>query len=252
MPSALHAIQGGQRNVRFPPIADIQRFDAGNVRRQPIADVEVQLQKALMQKIKKLPPAFKRFGRMGGVLNFAVFDDADGTDDEILSAVAQASKREFDLEKLRSLGSRRIDERAFFGDWYDRETGSLLLRGSYKTADGMELQNPRLKKLDRVKIMSGAAPCPEAGAGGQFAYAFSQPPYPLRARPREVQAVFDDIRDFILPPLQWSEISDWSSPRLPEVSNYFAAGMEWWGVFLFSIHIPSNRRLTIIAGSTTD
>jgi hypothetical protein len=29
-------------------------------------------------------------------------------------------------------------------------------------------------------------------------------------------------------------------------------GMEWWGIFLFSIHVPAIERLTIVAGSTTD
>ncbi len=45
---------------------------------------------------------------------------------------------------------------------------------------------------------------------------------------------------------------DWSSPRLPEASRFFAAGMEWWGVFLFTIYVPQIRRLTVIAGSTAD
>jgi steroid 5-alpha reductase family enzyme len=67
-----------------------------------------------------------------------------------------------------------------------------------------------------------------------------------------VQAVFDEIRDFILPPAHQYEICDWSSPRLPEVSDYFTDGMEWWGVFLFSIYVPALKRLTIVAGSTTD
>jgi hypothetical protein len=64
--------------------------------------------------------------------------------------------------------------------------------------------------------------------------------------------VFEKIRDFILPPLEGAEIFDWSSPQLPEVSDYFDPGMEWWGVFLFSIHVPAMTRLTVIAGSTSD
>jgi hypothetical protein len=39
---------------------------------------------------------------------------------------------------------------------------------------------------------------------------------------------------------------------LPEASKFFAAGMEWWGVFLFTINVPSIGRLTVIAGSTSD
>jgi hypothetical protein len=207
-----------------------------------------------MKLLEKLPSAFKRYDKMRGVLDFAVFEDAGGTEEEILSAIPQALRhsRTFDAERLRSLGCRRIRERKFFGDWYEFDGGKLLKIGSYKTANGSELKDPKLKKLDGVKIISGASPCPEAGAGGQFAYAFSRPPYSLKGRPSEVQAIFEEIRDFVLPPTHPADICDWSSPHLPEVSDYFAAGMEWWGVFLFSIHIPAIQQLTIIAGSSTD
>lgn len=203
-----------------------------------------------MRRIEKLPPAFKRYRKMGGVLDFAMFEEADGGEEEILSAIASAYG--FDTEKLRTLGCRRINDRAFFGDWYDRAGGLLIRRGSWTAADGRELHNPSLVATEGLQLTSGAAPCPDAGTGGQFAYAFSSPPYPLRPRPREIQALFEEIRDLILPPLHWHEILDWASPRLPEVSDYFRIGMQWWGVFLFSIHVPALRRLTIIAGSTSD
>ncbi|MGO1078829.1 hypothetical protein [Inquilinus sp. CA228] len=191
---------------------------------------------------------------MGGVLDFAVFEESLGTEEELFEAVAAALGRRasFDADRLRSLGGRPIDERMFFGDWHDHESGALLRLGQYVTAEGKHLQDPKLLALDRVHIVSGAAMHPEPGAGGQFAYAFSRPPYPLRAKPRQVQAVFDVIRGFILPPGHDSEILDWSSPHLPEVSDYFEAGMDWWGVFLFSIRTPTLQRLTVIAGSTTD
>jgi hypothetical protein len=185
---------------------------------------------------------------------FAVFDHADGSEHEILSSIPQAlvHARAFDAKKVRMLGWRRIRPRAFSGDWYDLESGVLLKMGSYTTVDGSELKNPVLKNLDRVKSVSGLSPNPEAGSGGQFAYACANPPYRLKSRPREVQATFDEIGDFILPPAYESAIWDWRSPELPEASDYFAAGMEWWGAFLFSIHIPATKRLTIVAGSTTD
>jgi hypothetical protein len=207
-----------------------------------------------MKRLAKLPPAFKRFHRIGGVLTFAVFEDSEGGEEEIVEAMPLAlphSKR-FNPERLRALGCRRINERALFGDWYDRGSGRLLRLGDYDTGDGRKLKDPKLVDLDRESLMSGAAPIPEAGAGGQLAYAFSHPPYSLRARGSEVQALFDEIRGFILPPPHWSEILDWTSPSLAEVSDYFDPGMQWWGVFLFSIHVPALRRLTIVAGSTSD
>ena len=56
----------------------------------------------------------------------------------------------------------------------------------------------------------------------------------------------------VLPPDLAQVILDWSHPRLPDASPYFAAGMEWWGVFLFTVHVPALGRLTGIAGSATD
>lgn len=207
-----------------------------------------------MNRIETLPPAFERFETMLGVLDFAIFEDATGDREDMLSAIPQALRHaeRFYADGLRQLGGKPISDRTFFGDWYDFDRGHLLKFGRYKTAAGPELENPVLSSLDDIRIMSGSGSCPETGSGGQFAYAFSNPPYPLAARPSEVQAVFEEIRDFILPPGRHSEIIDWSNPRLPEVSDYFDAGAEWWGIFLFAIFIPSMRRLTIIAGSTTD
>jgi hypothetical protein len=207
-----------------------------------------------MERILSLPPAFERFKEMGGVLDFAVFEEAAGTEEEILSAVPHAlyTTSTYDREKLCSLGSQRIPEQTFFGSWFDYKSGLLLQAGSVVTADGTKLENPLLVSLDGVHIKAGAFPTPSGP--GEFAYAFADPPYGLYAKQSfcEVQAVFDDIRHFILPPGHASEISDWSSERLAEVSDYFEDGLEWWGVFLFSIYIPSLQRLTIIAGSTTD
>jgi hypothetical protein len=207
-----------------------------------------------MRRIMTLPAAFGRYDDMHGVLDIAVFEDASGTEAETLAAIAQVLqlKHTFNLEKLQSLGRRRIREQVFFGDWYDLKSGTLLKVGHHRTAEGSELQNPALKTLDNVELVGGAVKIPDPGAGGQFAYAFSAPPYSLQGRPSEVQAVFEEIRDFILPPTHASEIYDWSSPQLPEVSDYFIAGLDWWGVFLFSIHVPDLGRLSVIAGSTSD
>lgn len=207
-----------------------------------------------MQQLSSLPPAFSRYARIGGALDFTIFCDFDGSEEQAIAAIGSAIPQHynFDAGKLRGLRGRRIRDRKFFGDWYDANTGALIRVGDWRTKSGKDLHNPRLTTLDDVRIVSGASFTPIAGAGGNFAYAFTNPPYSLNARPGEVQQLFDEIREFIMPPEITSEILDWSSPRLPEVSNYFVSGMEWWGVFLFTIHVSDLRRLTIIMGSTTD
>lgn len=202
-------------------------------------------------KRKALPAAFKGYRKIGGVLRFAVFEEAEADEASALEAIA-AVVPGIDNGVLRSLGYKRIGERAFFGDWYDPKDGALIKLGRYRTGDGREVIDPKLKDLDSAGIVSGAALLSGPGAGGQFAYAFSQTPYGLRAKPSVVQDRFDKVREVILPPELEHDILDWSHPRLPEASSYFAAGAEYWGVFLFTIHVPALRRLTAIAGSTSD
>lgn len=203
------------------------------------------------QRSVELPREFKRYWKIGGVLHFAAYSDADGDEETIAPAIGTLL-RDPDLGKLRELGSRPIKQPKFFGDWYDLTSGDLMQLGTWRTEDERDLVDPRLKQLQGVRVSSGGAPIPEAGSGGQFAYAFTRPPYGLHARPAEVQSLFNAIRDFLLPPEARHDIRDWASPGLVEVSPDFQAGMEWWGVFLFSIYTPSTRRLVVIAGSATD
>lgn len=203
------------------------------------------------------PPFFGRLSEIGGVLDVAVFRNARGTLDEIVAAMPEALpwSGPFDGARLLALGARRIDRKTFLGDWVD-ERGALVRRGSWRSDDGRAFENPPFGTLDGVTLVSGGFSPPEPGAGGQFGYAVSCPPYPLSASPRAVQAVFDGIRAFLLPEGKGGEIEveilDWSHPELGEVSGYFAAGLEWWGVFLFSLYLPVSRRLTLIAASATD
>lgn len=208
-----------------------------------------------MKRIAPLPPAFREFEQTGGVLEFAVFEDAQGTEDELISAIASTLNpiAPVNTEALRSIGSRHITRQQFFGDWYDLDSASLIRVGDWKIEGERKLRtNPRFADIGQKKIISGGGSIPEAGTGGQFAFAFTEPPYGLRASYGEIQILFDQIREFLMPPGSQIDILDWSSDRLPDVCTYFADGMEWWGVFLFSLYVPALKRLTIIAGSTTD
>jgi len=204
-----------------------------------------------MRAVESLPQAFYEFERIGGVLEFAVFEDADGDVKSAFAAMASIVK-DIDQAKLLLLGSRPIDDKTFYGEWYRASDDALMFAGTCRLKDGQELVNPTYRELDAIEVRGSASLSPEEGSGGQFAYAFSQPPYGLNARPGKIQDLFYEIRGFVLPPCFTHEISDWSSSRLPEASDYFSEGMEYWGVFLFTVYIPELRRLTAIAGSTTD
>lgn len=64
---------------------------------------------------------------------------------------------------------------------------------------------------------------------------------------------YDMDRDALILPAGSGEIiTDWSSRRLGELSEYFRAGLDYWGVFLFTIFHPSTARLVVLSASTTD
>lgn len=187
-------------------------------------------------------------------MQFAVFDDADGDVEEAVNAICTVIDGA-DGDALRDLGFREIDDSRLHGDWYDAKKDSLLKLGNWRGTQG-EFVNPRLRDLDSLKL-SGAAWIPKAGTGGQSAYAFANTPYELRATPAEVQEHFAKVRHIILSQIILSQrlphtIRDWASPDLVKVSPIFKQGMEWWGVFLFTIYVPDWRRHTVIVGSTTD
>lgn len=207
-----------------------------------------------MQRVHRLPSSFRRFRKVGGVLDFGLFDESDGADADVIEAVDQTLRYGcgFDGERLIELGGRPVFKRALLGDWYDPDNKTLLRRGEWTTVDGHKLIDPSLPSLGNAEPLSGAEVLPEPGEGGQLAYAFSRPPYPLNARPSEVQELFDSIIGFLLPRDLHHEILDWSNPMLVEVSDYFDTGSDGWGVHLYTIHTPELRRLSVIAGSATD
>src|SRR5258708_22652526 len=155
----------------------------------------------MMKTVERLPREFGRFRQIGGALQFAVYEDAgEGEDEsEALAAISSAIP-DLNTDTLKSLGCRRIDKRSFFGDWYDAETDSVLKIGEYTTSDGKKLVNPRLKDLEGIHIRSGGSPLPEAGAGGQFGYAFLWAPFWLQRRPKHVQGMFTPVPKFVLSP----------------------------------------------------
>lgn len=203
----------------------------------------------------RLPNSFRRYRKIGGVLEFCLFGDAAADEDDALAAIA-AALPDADIARLRTLGCRILDDATFYGDWYDAASDQLISLGHHTFADGETLIDPTFEQLARMlerKRLKAAARGGDApGSGGQFAGAFCNPPYPLQASLKITQDLFRNIRDIVLPREQPHTIRDWASPSLPLVSPYFKAGMEWWGVFLFTIHIPSQRQLNVIVGSTTD
>lgn len=106
----------------------------------------------------------------------------------------------------------------------------------------LEFLEARARELNSRKAFSG-------GLNDCYLHAFSDPPYGLGFSPPEAQLVFDTINQHVfgsfaddLEIMRWS--SDWS--------NYFEAGLEWWGAYWWSIHNRSKHLVLVMAASATD
>lgn len=207
------------------------------------------------------PDEVRAFDRMGGAVHYSFFEDAAGSDRDLEGAVfwhcAKVLAQEYGLgriepEVLPSLPRKRIDRRTFFGDWYDMARDVLIYRGNGIVDDGRELHDPTYDELGRSAIKLWRGYCPNVGTGGNYAYAFSQPPYAGQMARLEVQDMFRRINAFILPEDGGEIITDFSSTDLDDFCEHFESGMAYWGVFLFTIFIPATRRLIVISASTSN
>lgn len=213
---------------------------------------------------RHLPEVFSRYRQLGGVLDFAMFGECPGSDSSLREAIGTTVEEIMGQgtivrDHLEVLPWRALTRDVFLGCWADAGTGMLRRRGNYTTSRGRKLIDPWYEQLETLwragdRIASGGSDIPDPWVEGNFAYAFSQPPYGMYGgTPGEVQAVFAAVLDVILPRDRAIEIRDWGSPGLPDVCPaYFLPGTEWWGVFLFSLYDTQNRNVTVIAGSTTD
>lgn len=203
-----------------------------------------------MRRPGRVSRSVERFRAVGGVVEHCFFEGPCAAREDHLRAVADCLA--VAPTALAPLPGRRIDRRAFLGAWYDEERRGLVKVGRWKTAGGRALSDPLLRDLGEDRVVSGGGPLPHPGASFGYAYAFSAPPYPLRAAPAEIDALFHRVLPSFMPSHAAAEIYDWTAPALNAVSPYFAPGAEWWGMFLYSVALPAEERLCVIMASSTD
>jgi hypothetical protein len=213
---------------------------------------------------RPLPDFFSRYHRIGGVLHFGLFADCTGTEESFHEAIAASIGESvgagtIDRRHLVGLPWRSLSPQAFLGCWADIRTRTLRRFGEYTASHRRKLINPSYAELETLRragerITSGGTPIPDLWVGGQFAFAFADPPYGLfDTTPGEVQALFEAVLDVVVPRGRAVDIRDWGSPALADACpDYSRPGTERWGVFLFTVFDAPNKALTVIAGSSTD
>ncbi|PLK25753.1 hypothetical protein [Novosphingobium sp. TH158] len=204
------------------------------------------------------PSEIWRYEEAGGVIHHSFFFDADGDDESLYAAITWHLARLIDHEygtgwldsrKLPALEREVIDRRTFLGDYYDMEREALIWPGTGLTESGEMVADPLWDATDPLKLKHYE---PDSVWNGNYSYAFAHAIHPLQMPKLEVQILFRQIVAMLLPYSGDEIITDWSSKALGGVCEHFLAGLEYWGVFLFTIHHPSTRRLIVISASTTD
>ncbi|GAB5440555.1 MAG: hypothetical protein Fues2KO_09040 [Fuerstiella sp.] len=212
-----------------------------------------------------------RFSEAGGVVDFLICECESDTPnqrmhhDAVLFALrdiqrredyyAERTSKEMGIPKSRifqvnindesasKLTPRRITWKEFLGNRYDFQRRGLIVLGNG------DFSNQFFFYRDRA-IQEHMIP-PDGidyGIGSGFAYVFSSPPYPIQLSAEALGELFEKFLHFIVSGSDDSLIYEWPT----DWSNYFDAGEEWWGSFLWSISNPGSSRIVVIAASTTD
>ncbi|MBN72410.1 MAG: hypothetical protein CME32_24400 [Gimesia sp.] len=213
----------------------------------------------------------ERFTETGGVIDFILFDCVEDTSKYQIhhkavilgfkelqrrcSEYAKQSSKEhgypignyfritIDEDAARSLRPVQISWVEFLGARYDHERNGLIVRGKGDFLNSFFFYTDPAKKRNII-------PSEEIdyGIGTGFAYAFSSPPYSIQLSADDLGELFDKFLNFIICGSSDSIIYQWPT----NWSNYFEAGDEWWGSFLWSVSNPDNNQIVVIAASTTD
>lgn len=169
---------------------------------------------------------FGNFAAAGGEIDFSLFDQFKGNIDNQRDCILQHFEKigcgltgdaNALLDHIQSLP---IVPQTFFHDW--------------------GLQEPRRA-------------VPSLGARGYFAYAFGHPPYGIHPDSDIKREAIQALQQLLRPAGTEVYPYDWSCEELLLIApDYYSAGAEWWGVFLFTIQIPLIRRLWVASASATD
>lgn len=158
----------------------------------------------------------------------------------------------FDEASISTLKPTEISWQQFLGHRYHFERDGLLVHGNEGYLNSLFFyQDEELREnvVDPEEV--------EDDSDAGFAYAFSDPPYGLctntgknlkRVSLKEKGELFDELLTKALRMSEVSIIYRWPT----DWCNYFNAGDEWWGTFLWTLANHGDGRIVVIAASSTD
>ncbi|MDF1666221.1 MAG: hypothetical protein P1V97_30975 [Planctomycetota bacterium] len=155
----------------------------------------------------------------------------------------------------RDFNCKRITLRQFLGWEYDSSRECLALRGNYSDNLNEYFTAPYNENdanclCDYSTLRGQWDPALDLEEMPGIAYAFSYPPYGMgKTSNQDLNTLFHGICYVLFGGLSPElEILCWET----NWSNYFEAGREWWGEYLWTVHRPGESTIAVIAGSSTD
>jgi hypothetical protein len=187
----------------------------------------------------ELEAALVQFEQGGGVVHYFVFE-ADAEPDLHRRATLEGFERlktqlePFQLTLAPELMKSEIITTDQFFKALDTSAGRLESPGVYF-----------LYRAEQLKTLKGFS----TSSSGSYLKAFCDPPYGLRLTPGDAQAIFDTITWNLFDPYEDDlEIVRWSD----DWSNFFEAGLEWWGAYWWTVVNRTKGLVIVVAASTTD
>lgn len=188
----------------------------------------------------------------GGVIFISVCEEAEDTHDCHAATLAAAINSK-DVEKVSNKVSNvvpvEIEEEAFHGSHFDYDRQLLRHNGTVNLSRGRSQTNPYYK--DMLSNMGCSSDIPDLWCLGEFAYAFCQPAYGLSMKPFEIHETYSAITSEVTPRNQ-CRIFSWQKEEILDADPWLKAGIDWWGVFVFSVYNKNSGQLFGIAASDTD
>jgi hypothetical protein len=187
----------------------------------------------------ELEVALVQFEQAGGVVHYFVFE-ADAEPDLHRRAALEGFERlktqlePFQLTLAPELMKGEIITTDQFFAALDTSAGRLESPGVYF-----------LYRAEQLKTRQSFS----TSKSESYLKAFCDPPYGLGLTPGDAQALFDKITRNLFDPYEDDlEIVRWSN----DWSNFFEAGLEWWGAFWWTVHNRTRNLVVVIAASATD
>ena len=187
----------------------------------------------------ELVSLLERYGNCGGILDYVLLD-SELPSQQIHREAAIAGMIAIDrrLEQWAvSHATPKFPPDKFFRLQWDESSmkGETVPFSKFWGTDDME-PKPINGGAWSIPIIDG------------YKTAFFHPPYGLQETSANQKALFEGINKFVLGPIERCEIVSWSN----NWSNYFDAGLEWWGAFYWTIRHTGTGRLAVIGASSTD